>query len=322
MPESAPPQPEPVEIDLRDDVVDLPTAPMPTVEIEAALPAAVMPGSAPAPTTPAPHDPPSAADLIAGLVRDTRLAPTPTPSAPAPPPRAQPGPPTPLTRQPPPPPAYNLPPAADALPYPAPGSERSPLILIGLGVGLGLVLLVLGVLGVQLLGGRDDAGTATAATRTPSAVSAGIISATASSTQNPEGGITYSAENTLDGRPETAWNSDGRTNGKGPGMVLTYRFADPVDLASVTILNGYQKTTQSAGKPATDLFTQNGRVRGLRVTTDTGSWTWELADDRAPQSLAKAFGRTSSVRFEVLSVYSGSKYLDLAVSEVSFGAVG
>ncbi|MFZ0159945.1 MAG: hypothetical protein WAL50_13015, partial [Kineosporiaceae bacterium] len=216
---------------------------------------------------------------------------------------------------------YNLPPAADALPYPAPGSERSPLILIGAGVGLGLVLLVLGVLGLRLLGGRDHAGTATAATATPSTVSAGIISATASSTQDPEGGITYSAENTLDGRPETAWNSDGRADGKGPGMVLTYRFADPVDLTTVTVLNGYQKTTQSAGKPGVDLFTQNGRVRTVRVTTDAGSWTWDLADVKAPQTLTKAFGRTSSVRLEVVSVYPGTKYLDLAVSEVSFGAI-
>ncbi len=209
-----------------------------------------------------------------------------------------------------------------AKPYPEPGAERSPLILVGAGVGLGLLLLVLGLLAMNLRGGEDDPQTAQAPTGTPSTVSAGTISATASSTQDPEGGITYSAENTLDGRPETAWNSDGRADGKGPGMVLTYRFADPVDLTTVTVLNGYQKATQSAGKPAVDLFTQNGRVHTVRVTTDTGSWTWDLADDKAPQTLTKAFGRTSSVRLEVVSVYPGTKYLDLAVSEVSFGAIG
>ena len=60
----------------------------------------------------------------------------------------------------------------------------------------------------------------------------------------------------------------------------------------------------------------------MRVVTDTVATTWELADGPAPQTLTRAFGRTSSVRLEVLSVYPGSKYLDLAVSEVSFGARG
>ncbi len=87
MPESAPSSPGPsdgesVEIDLRDeDLVDMPTAPMPTIEIEAALPPARRaPTSRPAP--PPVQDPPSAADLIAGLVRDTRLIPAPQPSTP------------------------------------------------------------------------------------------------------------------------------------------------------------------------------------------------------------------------------------------------
>ncbi len=103
--------------------------------------------------------------------------------------------------------------------------------------------------------------------------------------------------------------------------MLTYRFAEPVDLYTLTVLNGYQKTIQSNGKTS-DLFTLNSRLRGVRVTTDSGSWTWELTDTRTPQTLARAFGRTSSVRIEMLSVHPGSKYLDLALSEVSFAARG
>jgi len=206
-----------------------------------------------------------------------------------------------------------------ALPYPDQPEGRPPALLVAAGVGLGLLLLLLGVLVTRALG-HENRDTLIAAA-TPSPVPAAAISATASSTQNPEGGVTYSAENTLDGRAETAWNSDGRQDGKGPGMVLTYRFADPVDLYAITILNGYQKELQSSGK-TTDLYELNSRVHGLRVTTDTGTWTWDLADDKTPQTLTRSFGTTSSVRFEVVSVYPGAKYLDLALSEVSFEAAG
>lgn len=192
-------------------------------------------------------------------------------------------------------------------------------MLIGAGVGVGVLLLILGAVATGLFGHRGDS--AATPTATPVAIPAASISATASSTQEAEGGVTYTAQNTLDGRAETAWNSDGRADGKGPGMVLTYRFADPVDLAAVTVLNGYQKTLQNNGKTS-DLFALNSRVRSLRVTTDAGSWTWELPDERTPQTLSRAFGKTSNVRFEVLSVYPGSKYLDLALSEVSFAARG
>jgi hypothetical protein len=199
--------------------------------------------------------------------------------------------------------------------------DRSPSVLIGAGVGLGLLLLLAVVVLVRAIGGdAHEAGSAAPAS-TASAISATAITAAASSTQDPEGGITYSAENTLDGRAETAWNSDGRADGKGPGMVLTYRFADPVELSAITVLNGYQKTLQNPGRTPSELFALNSRVRSWRVTTDTGTWVWDLADDRGPQTLAKQFGTTSSVRFEVLSVYPGSKYLDLAVSEVSFAGL-
>lgn len=209
-------------------------------------------------------------------------------------------------------------PSVDARPYP-PTAERSPLVLIGAGVGVGVLLLILGALVTGLFGDRGDE--AAAPTGTPVAIPAASITASASSTQEAEGGVTYTAQNTLDGRAETAWNSDGRADGKGPGMVLIYRFSDPVDLTTLTVLNGYQKTVQSNGKTS-DLFTLNSRFRSLRVTTDAGSWTWDLPDDRTPQTLTRAFGKTSNVRLEVLSVYPGSKYLDLALSEVSFAARG
>ncbi len=276
--------------------------------------------------------PDDAATLIASLARDPGAA---APARPATPPRTPPPPPP---GQPPsaPPPGPPPTPAAgnpaqdrpapwlpDARPYPV-EPEREPLTLVAIGAGIGLGLLILAgliTLGLRTFGGQDPGSATSASTATPTPIAQSGISVTASSTQESEGGITYSAENTLDGRPETAWNSDGRKDGKGPGMTLTYGFGDPVDLYSITVLNGYQKSVTSSGKNQ-DLYALNSRIRLMRVVTDTATFTWELADDPTAQTLTSAFGRTSSVRFEVLSVYPGEKYLDLGLSEVSFTARG
>ena len=69
-----------------------------------------------------------------------------------------------------------------------------------------------------------------------------------------------------------------------------------------------------------DLFPLNERVRAFTVVTDAGSATWTLRDDRAPQTLTHAFGRTRTVKLRVEAVYPSRKYKDLAVSEVRFGA--
>ena len=138
----------------------------------------------------------------------------------------------------------------------------------------------------------------------------------ASSTQQPDSGVSYTAANTLDGDPETAWNSDGQ----GAGASLTYTFARPVPLRSITVRNGYQKVLTSSSGSRVDLFLLNERVKTFKVVTDAGSALWTLRDDRSPQTLRHAFGRTRSVRLQVLSIYPSQRYKDLAVSDVSFAA--
>jgi hypothetical protein len=175
------------------------------------------------------------------------------------------------------------------------------------------------VAGLRSGSGGDDrtapvrsAGPAAAAALVP----ATSVRASASSTQHPDGAISYAPANTLDGRAATAWNSDGR----GTGVTLTYTFAAPVNLASITVLNGYQKVLRKSDGKTVDLYALNQRVKAVRVVTDAGSVAWTLRDDHAPQTLARAFGRTRTVRLEVLSTYSSRKYTDLAVSEVRFTA--
>lgn len=186
----------------------------------------------------------------------------------------------------------------------------------------GVVLALAGVFLVSVVGVRALSREDVAAAPTPvvAAVAADGIRATASSTQTPEDGITYDAANTLDGNPATAWNSNGKKDGRGPGMTVTYTFSDPVDLRSITVLNGYQKVRTGSSGKTVDLFQLNARVHRVRVVTDTGQWTWDLADSRDPQTLGREFGRTGTVRLQVVSVYRSDRYLDLALSEVSFTA--
>lgn len=142
------------------------------------------------------------------------------------------------------------------------------------------------------------------------------VVATATSTQDPDDGVGYAAANTLDGDPSTAWNSKGTQHAAS----LTYTFARPLDLRDITLRNGYQKVRPRRGRPAVDLYPANARVHRLRVVSDAGSWTWDLADTRAPQTFTAATGRTGSVRLDVLSVYPSTAYPDVAISEVAFTA--
>ena len=187
--------------------------------------------------------------------------------------------------------------------------RRARLSLLVAGAVVLIALLALGVRAIVGGHGSTDQQPAAAATVK---VDPASVHASASSTQDPEGGVDYKAANTLDGDPATAWNSDGREDGPGPGITLTYRFSAPVDLRGITVLNGYQKTSS--------LWRLNERVKQVRVVTDAGSSTWTLANAHAPQTLHRDLGRTRSVRLEVLSVYPSEKYLDVAVSEVSFTA--
>ena len=190
-------------------------------------------------------------------------------------------------------------------------------------VAAGAAALVLvggaAVLGLRATGAGEAAttpqGAPAAAAVVP--VDAADVRVEASTTQQPDNGITYDAANTLDGRPETAWNSDGQ----GAGATLVYTFAQPVDLRTITVLNGYQKV-RAGSSGRVDLFALNERVRAFTVVTDAGSATWTLRDARAPQTLTHAFGRTRTVKLRVDAVYPSRKYTDLAVSEVRFGEAG
>jgi hypothetical protein len=222
---------------------------------------------------------------------------------------------------PPAPPAAPAPPTSPATARPQ-GSAATPRRALAVAGGAAALLLVGAAAVAGLRSGSADAGgagspasgTGAAADAVP--VDPATVRASASSTQRADGAVSYAAGNTLDGRPQTAWNS----HGQGVGASLTYTFASPVDLRSVTVLNGYQKVRRGHGGGTVDLYALNDRVKTFTVVTDAGRVPWNLRDDRTPQTLTHGFGRTRTVRLEVTGIYPSAKYHDLAVSDVTFGA--
>jgi hypothetical protein len=192
-----------------------------------------------------------------------------------------------------------------------------------IGAAAAAVGLVAVVGSVVLLTGDGETAVATpraSASAAAAPIDRALVTAAASSTQDPAGKTTYAAANTLDGAPGTAWNSDGKADGAGPGITLTYTFRRPVDLRSISVTNGYQKVVKRSGSTL-DLYSANSRLRRVTVVTDTGTWTWDLKDAKAPQAFRQTFGSTRTVTLEIVTVYKGSRYTDVGVSEVAFTGV-
>lgn len=148
---------------------------------------------------------------------------------------------------------------------------------------------------------------------TPSRLDRGDVTASATSTLEPDGAIRYDADVTLDGDPATAWN-DGVEDDVGIGERLTYRFAEPVLLDALEVVNGYDKVLESGE----DVWRANARVKDLTVSTDTASVTATLRDDRDLQVVSVRDRGTCSVVLTIDSVHPGSSYSDVAISEVEF----
>ncbi len=203
-------------------------------------------------------------------------------------------------------------------PVPHPPDRRRYVVLAA---ALVTVALIGGVAWIVNRGGDGDDGPPPAA---PSAtveaaatVDPGRITARASSTIRHSRNK-FGIRNTLDGRDDTAWNSDGRKVGTGRGVTLAYEFDAPVDLRSITVRNGYVRSPERG----TRSYRANGRLREVVVHTDGGEHTWNLEDTPEEQTMAQPFGPTDVVRLVVVRVYPGTEFRDLALTDIAFTGVG
>lgn len=129
----------------------------------------------------------------------------------------------------------------------------------------------------------------------------------ASSTLKPQSA--YNVQNLFDGRKEFTWCEGSESDGVGESIAIS--FTKKQLISGFRLYNGYQRSKKH--------FTANGRVKQIEVKTPTSIDILTLKDSYGAQDilLAKPV-ETKNITITVLSVYSGSKYKDLCLSELSF----
>lgn len=110
--------------------------------------------------------------------------------------------------------------------------------------------------------------------------------------------VTYVASHLVDGDPTTCW----RTPGDATGEELVFRLRPGSSVTSISIVNGYAKTSRAAGR-VYDWYAGNRRVLRAEWSFDDGTViAQDLIDTRLPQRLDLGSIRTDTVRLRLLEV--------------------
>lgn len=139
-----------------------------------------------------------------------------------------------------------------------------------------------------------------------------VSSVKASSSLPPTKRISYQPENVLDGNLATAWVEGAKSNGTGEW--LEFKFAEPVEIHSIDIYNGYQKPATAKRDP----FKVNQSVAKLRLTCNGKTSDHKLKDERGAQTIALDGTITSSIKMEILAVHESKGDPDCCISEIEF----
>ena len=139
----------------------------------------------------------------------------------------------------------------------------------------------------------------------------------ASSALKAQGSKNYKASNIFDRDPETAWVEGVKGHGIGQWIefknVCVRQDGYWCGVGSISILNGYAKSDKA--------WRENGRVKRLKVYCNgKPKYILELQNSRSLQSfkVKGLFSKGSTIKFEILDVYPGTKYQDTAISEIDF----
>jgi hypothetical protein len=146
----------------------------------------------------------------------------------------------------------------------------------------------------------------------------------ASSELHAQAGNSYKAENAHDFDIATAWVEGAK--GNGIGEYLEYSFdtrgkgEHSLGITTVILANGYKKSAS--------IWKKNGRVKTFKVSRDGQPYailhlldsfefqTVEIGKIMLPQE------GLLTLRFQILDVYPGTQYQDVAISELLFDGVG
>lgn len=121
------------------------------------------------------------------------------------------------------------------------------------------------------------------------------------------GGAEYGPGNLVDHNPATAWLEGAPGNGIGEWVSLTFDHA--MKFSRIFINSGYCKSE--------DVLLKNSAPRTIRITTEAGEHTVDLERTIEQQTIRLPAPVVSRwIKFEIKSVYPGSKYRDTAISEI------
>jgi ribosomal protein L37E len=120
----------------------------------------------------------------------------------------------------------------------------------------------------------------------------------------------YGVAKTLDGKLDTAWHSGGHRIPTNVGVEVRFVFNRPVKLARVNVINGFTRSPVD--------YTNNHRVKEMKVRTDAGEKEWSMADKGDPQTLEFDGTPTTKVTFIMADTYPGTKFKDVCITEVTF----
>lgn len=124
----------------------------------------------------------------------------------------------------------------------------------------------------------------------------------------PQDGNTYGPRNLADGSSATAWCEGVR--GNGIGEAITIRIDDGPPFRRLLIRNGYGKSSS--------VYADNGRIRTLAITTDTGVDTMaELVDQIGELPVYLPEPALRWVRLEIVDVYPGARFADTCLDFVT-----
>ena len=136
------------------------------------------------------------------------------------------------------------------------------------------------------------------------------VIASASSTRNAAGSLTYLPNNCIDGNLATAWVEG--VEGSGIGEWIRFDFDREVELLRVRLAPGYFKSSQS--------WVRNNRLAATTIFLSDGtSRIWYLNDRMEQQDLDLEGVKTRWVRMTINQIYPGTvDSEDSPISEITF----